>query len=147
MKGKKITAALCTLLVITASAGGIPKNDRGLFDTAMTASAATNPTYTITIPESVNINGGTAEFKAENVTLPDGAKINITVDGENTESGQTTFNAMNKAKDSTVQYTINNGSADVSDGGTALTFTEGGTQTLTFTKTSDPTYAGNTPKR
>ena len=142
MKGKKITAALCTLLVITASAGGIPKNDRGLFDTAMTASAATNPTYTITIPESVNIDGGTAEFKAGNVALPDGAKINITVDGENTESGQTTFNALNKAKDSTVQYTINNGSADVADGGTALTFTEGGTQTLTFTKTSDPTYAG-----
>lgn len=142
MKGKKITAALCTLLVITASAGVIPKNDRGLFDTAMTASAATNPTYTITIPESVNIDGGKAEFKAENVTLPDGAKINITVDGENTESGQTTFNAKNEAKDSTVSYTIKNGSADVADGGTALTFTEGGTQTLTFTKTSEPTYAG-----
>ena len=142
MKGKKITAALCTLLVITASAGGIPKNDRGLFDTAITASAATNPVYTITIPESVNIDGGTAEFKAESVTLPDGAKINITVDGENTESGQTTFNALNKAKDSTVSYTINNGSADVADGGIALTFTEGGTQTLTFTKTSEPTYAG-----
>ena len=104
--------------------------------------AATNPTYTITIPESVNIDGGKAEFKAENVTLPDGAKINITVDGENTESGQTTFNAKNEAGNSTVSYTIKNGSADVADGGTALTFTEGGTQTLTFTKTSDPTYAG-----
>ena len=103
-----------------------------------------DPTYTITIPATVNIDGGTAEFKAENVTLPEGAKINITVDGENTESGQTTFNALNKAKDSTVQYTIKNGSADVADGGTALTFTEGGTQTLTFTKKADstPTYAG-----
>lgn len=144
MKGKKITAALCTLLVITASAGGIPKNDRGLFDTAITASAATNPVYTITIPESVSIDGGTAEFKAEDVTLPDGAKINITVDGENTESGQTTFNAKNEAGDSTVSYTINNGSADVADGGTALTFTGNGTQTLTFAKKADstPTYAG-----
>ena len=102
------------------------------------------PTFTITIPESVNIDGGTAEFKADNVTLPEGKKINITVDGENTESGQTTFNALNKAKDSTVQYTIKNGSADVADGGTALTFTEGGTQTLTFAKKADstPTYAG-----
>ena len=99
-------------------------------------------TYTITIPESVNIDGGTAEFKAENVTLPDGAKINITVDGDNTEAGAATFNAKNEAGNSTVQYTINNGSADVADGGTALTFTEGGTQTLTFTKTSEPTYAG-----
>jgi len=142
MKGKKITAALCTLLVITASAGGLPKNDRGLFDTAITASADTDPTYTITIPESVNIDGGKAEFKAENVALPDGAKINITVDGVNTESGQTTFNALNKAKDSTVSYTINNGSANVADGGTVLTFTESSTQTLTFAKTSEPTYAG-----
>ena len=142
MKGKKITAALCTLLVITASAGGIPKNDRGLFDTAITASAATDPVYTITIPESVNIDGGTAEFKAENVALPDGAKINITVDGDNTEAGAATFNAKNEAGNSTVSYTINNGAADVADGGTALTFTESSTQTLTFTKTSEPTYAG-----
>jgi len=106
--------------------------------------AATNPTYTITIPESVNIDGGKAEFKAENVTLPDGAKINITVDGENTESGQTTFNAKNEAGNSTVSYTIKNGSADVADGGTALTFTGNGTQTLTFAKKADstPTYAG-----
>ena len=118
------------------------ENYTGTAKSAAFMVAATAPTYTITIPESVNIDGGTAQFKAENVTLPDGAKINITVDGENTESGQTTFNALNKAKDSTVQYTINNGSADVADGGTALTFTEGGTQTLTFTKTSDPTYAG-----
>ena len=101
-----------------------------------------DPTYTITIPATVNIGGGTAEFKAENVTLPDGAKINITVDGENTESGQTTFNAKNESKDSTVQYTIKNGDATIADGGTALTFTEGGTQTLKFTKTSEPTYAG-----
>ncbi len=103
-----------------------------------------DPTYTITIPSAVSIDGGTAEFKAENVTLPDGAKINITVDGDNTEIGKTTFNAKNDAKDSTVQYTINNGSADVADGGTALTFTEGGTQTLTFAKVegSNPTYAG-----
>ena len=105
---------------------------------------ATNPVYTITIPESVNIDGGKAEFKAENVTLPDGAKINITVDGDNTESGQTTFNAKNGAKDSTVQYTIKNGDATIADGGTALTFTGNGTQTLTFAKKADstPTYAG-----
>lgn len=103
-----------------------------------------DPAYTITIPESVNIDGGKAEFKAENVTLPDGAKINITVDGDNTESGQTTFNAKNEAGNSTVSYTIKNGSADVADGGIALTFTEGGTQTLSFAKKADstPTYAG-----
>ena len=64
------------------------------------------------------------------------------LDGDNTEAGAATFNAKNEAENSTVQYTINNGSADVSDGGTAMTFTEGGTQTLTFTKTSEPTYAG-----
>ena len=103
-----------------------------------------DPTYTITIPESVNIDGGTAQFKAENVTLPDGAKINITVDGENTEAGAATFNAKNEAKDSTVQYTIKNGDATIADGGTALTFTGNGTQTLTFAKKADstPTYAG-----
>lgn len=103
-----------------------------------------DPTYTITIPESVNIDGGSAEFKAENVTLPDGAKINITVDGENTEAGAATFNAKNESGNSTVSYTINNGSADVFDGGTAMTFTGNGTQTLTFAKKADstPTYAG-----
>ena len=117
-------------------------NDNYISEKRIKVNVVHAPTYTITIPESVNIDGGKAEFKAENVTLPDGAKINITVDGDNTESGQTTFNAKNEAKDSTVSYTIKNGSADVADGGTALTFTEGGTQTLTFTKTSDPTYAG-----
>ena len=118
------------------------ENYTGTAKSAAFMVAATAPVYTITIPESVNIDGGTAQFKAEDVTLPDGAKINITVDGENTESGQTTFNAKNEAGDSTVSYTINNGSADVADGGTALTFTGNGTQTLTFTKTSEPTYAG-----
>ena len=118
------------------------ENYTGTAKSAAFMVAATAPTYTITIPESVNIDGGTAQFKAENVTLPDGAKINITVDGENTESGQTTFNAKNESKDSTVQYTIKNGDATIADGGTALTFTEGGTQTLKFTKTSEPTYAG-----
>ena len=49
MKGKKITAVLCSLLVITASAGGLPKNDRGLFDTAITASAEETETLLTTI--------------------------------------------------------------------------------------------------
>ena len=119
-------------------------NDNYISEKRIKVNVVHAPTYTITIPESVNIDGGKAEFKAENVTLPDGAKINITVDGENTESGQTTFNAKNEAGDSTVSYTINNGSADVADGGTALTFTGNGTQTLTFAKKADstPTYAG-----
>ena len=144
MKFKRLTAVLSALAVVVSSSGGLPFSGLRLFDTAITASASTNPVYTITIPESVNIDGGKAEFKAENVTLPDGAKINITVDGENTESGQTTFNAKNEAGNSTVSYTINNGSADVADGGIALTFTEGGTQTLSFAKKADstPTYAG-----
>ena len=126
------------------SAGGhyTAKVTAGTATASVDFTIVVDPTYTITIPESVNIDGGKAEFKAENVTLPDGAKINITVDGENTESGQTTFNAKNEAGNSTVSYTINNGSADVADGGTALTFTESSTQTLTFTKASDPTYAG-----
>ena len=144
MKFKRLTAVLSALAVVVSSSGGLPFSGLRLFDTAITASASTNPVYTITIPESVNIDGGKAEFKAENVTLPDGAKINITVDGENTESGQTTFNAKNEAGNSTVSYTINNGSADVADGGIALAFTEGGTQTLSFAKKADstPTYAG-----
>ncbi len=128
------------------SAGGhyTAKVTAGTATASVDFTIVVDPTYTITIPESVNIDGGKAEFKAENVTLPDGAKINITVDGENTESGQTTFNAKNEAKDSTVSYTINNGSADVADGGTALTFTGNSTQTLSFAKKADstPTYAG-----
>lgn len=143
----KVTAVAPGTATITATATngtGDTADDKTATCAVTVNKAQIDPVYTITIPESVNIDGGKAEFKAENVTLPDGAKINITVDGENTESGQTTFNAKNEAGNSTVSYTIKNGSADVADGGIALTFTEGGTQTLTFAKKADstPTYAG-----
>lgn len=101
-----------------------------------------DPAYTITIPATVSIDGGTAEVTASDVTLPDGASINISIDGSNTDANTDVFNAKNEAGDSTVQYTIKNGETVVTDGGTAMTFNEGGTQSLTFTKTSEPTYAG-----
>ena len=71
-----------------AGTGKITINGKGnykgtLSKTYSITEPANDPTYTITIPATVNIGGGTAEIKAEGVTLPEGAKINITVDGEN----------------------------------------------------------------
>lgn len=40
MKSKRIIAMLCTLAVMFSSSGGLPISDRGLFDTAVTVSAA-----------------------------------------------------------------------------------------------------------
>ena len=110
--------------------------------TAQFTPVQNEPAYIITIPATADINGGTVTIKAENVELHGGQAINLTVSGENTQKGETTFNAKNENGDSTVKYTIKNGVENIECGGTALSFTDNGSQSLTFTKTSDPTFAG-----
>ena len=117
--------------------------------------SAGSPTYTITIPASVDLNSTTrtANITAEGVYLntDQHKQINVTLnEASHTESG-TTFHAQNTAGDSTVTYTINNGTKDIAVGDVVATFTNNPdetaspdvqTATLTFSKPTGATYAG-----
>ena len=108
-----------------------------------------DPSYTVTIPAGADISSGSDEqtITASDVLLEQGKKITVTLSkASNTASGKL-FTAKDESGESTVNYTIKAGDADVEVGGTVAEFeTKTGEQsaTLTFTKDADstPTYAG-----
>ena len=108
-----------------------------------------DPSYIVTIPAGADISSGSdvQSITANDVLLEQGQKITVTLSGaSNTESGKL-FTAKDESGESTVNYTIKAGDADVAVGDTVAEFeTETGEQsaTLTFTKDADstPTYAG-----
>ena len=108
-----------------------------------------NPSYIVTIPAGADISSGSdvQSITANDVLLEQGKKITVTLfEASNTESGKL-FTAKDESGESTVNYTIKAGTADVAVGDTVAEFeTKTGEQsaTLTFTKDADstPTYAG-----
>lgn len=101
--------------------------------------------YFVTIPAGVALKDTavTADITASNVIIGEKKVIKVTLSGaDNTESGNL-FSAKNSAKNSTINYNINNGAVSV---GTVIAeFDKDNlTKTLTFTKTDDatPTRAG-----
>jgi len=101
--------------------------------------------YFVTIPAGVALKDTavTADITASDVIIGEKKVIKVTLSGaDNTESGNL-FSAKNSAKNSTINYNINNGAVSV---GTVIAeFDKDNlTKTLTFTKTDDatPTRAG-----
>jgi len=101
--------------------------------------------YFVTIPAGVALKDTavTADITASNVIIEEKKVIKVTLSGaDNTASGNL-FSAKNSAKNSTINYNINNGAVSV---GTVIAeFDKDNlTKTLTFTKTDDatPTRAG-----
>ena len=105
--------------------------------------------YTVTIPAGADISSGSDEqtITASDVLLEQGKKITVTLSkASNTASGKL-FTAKDESGESTVNYTIKAGDADVAVGDKVAEFeTKTGEQsaTLTFTKDADstPTFAG-----
>ena len=118
--------------------------------------SAVSPTYTITIPATVDLNTArTATIKAEGVYLntDQHKQINVTLDeaSNTTTADGTTFHAKNSKGDSTATYTINNGTKDIAVGDVVASFANNPdttadpdvqTATLSFSEPTDATYAG-----
>ena len=120
---KIITLALAAAML---SATGITA-----FAEETTVSYDVTPTYTVTIPATVDLgdNDVTANIEASDVLLETGKKIKVDLTAaSNTVSGST-FSAKNG--DSTVTYTIT-GDKAIAVGDTVATFTANGSKALTF---------------
>ena len=151
MKKKIITIALvCAMMsgaVITANAATITPQTSDPKNGSTDVSYQVDPTYTITIPESVTLSKDStvnADITAADVFLEKGKKITVTLTGASntTTANATTFNAKNNT--SVATYTITAGKNSVALGGEVASFTTDGTQALTFSKanTTDVIYAG-----
>ena len=89
------------------------------------------PTYTVTIPATVDLgdNDVTANIEASDVLLETGKQIKVDLTAASNTASGSTFNAKNG--DSAVTYTITGDSA-IAVGDTVATFTANGSKTLTF---------------
>ena len=120
---KIITLALAAAML---SATGITA-----FAETTNVSYDVQPTYTVTIPATVNLgdNDVTANIEASDVLLETGKQIKVDLTAaSNTQEGST-FNAKNG--NSAVTYTIT-GDKAIAVGDTVATFTANGSKTLTF---------------
>jgi len=111
--------------------------------------SAVSPTYTITIPATVDLNAETptATIKAEDVYLDitKHKQINVTLDSaQYVETGASEFIAKTTDGNSQVTYTIGKGTATtgVKVGDTVAEFTADGSQVLSFSAPTGATYAG-----
>ena len=89
------------------------------------------PTYTVTIPATVDLgdNDVTANIEASDVLLETGKQIKVDLTAASNTASGSTFNAKNG--DSAVTYTIT-GDEAIAVGDTVATFTTNGSKTLTF---------------
>ena len=140
-----LVAAMLTATGITAfAADPITINQGSTNKTGdATVSYEVQPTYTVTIPATVDLgdNNVTANIEASDVLLETGKQIKVELtSASNTDSGST-FSAKNG--DSTVTYTIT-GDKAIAVGDTVATFTTNGSKTLTFSAAdkSGATVAG-----
>ena len=145
--------AMAAAMAMSASAVEINqddvKNGNGKATGDSTVTYDVDAAYTVTIPAGADITSGSDQqsITASDVLLEQGKKITVTLsEASNTASGKS-FTAKDESGESTVNYTIKAGDADVAVGDPVAEFeTKTGEQsaTLTFTKDADstPTYAG-----
>ena len=104
------------------------------------------PTYTVTIPAGVTLSATdtqTATIEASDVMLEKDTAISVKLESaSNTESGST-FSAKTTDGASTASYTISKGETAIAVGDEVASFTENGTQDLTFSTATGATAAGS----
>ena len=103
------------------------------------AAAATDPTYTITIPATVDLKStDPVNITASGVTLNEGQKIIVTLDSATYTTSGSEFSAKDKSGESVVKYKINDGAIGLDDANkTVAEFTEGGSAELSFAVTDE----------
>ena len=109
-----------------------------------TVNYAVAPTYTVTIPETVTL-GQTATIKAEDVILEEEKQLKVKLTGT---SGENNAFKVKSAEGAELEYTVNDGTKDISIDETVLTVnpdnSANGSATLKFNAPSDSDiiYAG-----
>ena len=100
------------------------------------------PTYTVTIPATVEL-GETAEIKAENVVVEKGSQVEVKLTDTSEDDNSFKLKSNEGAE---LAYTINNGTNDISVGDTVLAVnpdnSDTGTANLSFVKQGNEAYAG-----
>ena len=109
----------------------------------LTVEFVSAPTYTVTIPATVEL-GGTIEIKAENVVVEKGKQVEVKLTG--TSEDDNTFK-LKTAENAELAYTINDGTNNISIGDTVLVvnpkYTKTGSAILAFAQSGDVEFAGN----
>lgn len=109
-----------------------------------TVNYAVAPTYTVTIPKTVKL-GETATIKAENVVVDEDKQLEVSLTGT---SGVNNAFTVKSAEGAELEYTVNDGTKDISIDETVLTVnpdnSANGSAELKFNAPSDSdiTYAG-----
>ena len=100
------------------------------------------PTYTVTIPATVEL-GNTAEIKAENVVVEKGSQVEVKLTDTSEDDNSFKLKSNEGAE---LAYTVNNGTNDISVGDTVLAVnpdnSDTGTANLSFVKQGNEAYAG-----
>lgn len=135
----------------TTSPGGVTVENNAFtmpaFALTVSVSGYINaPTYTVTIPASVEL-GGTATVTAEGVSVADGSQLVVKLSGT---SGANNALTLSNGGSDTLTYRVTKGSKDgtaISVNGSVLTVAGGiadnsGSEALYFTPATEPKYAG-----
>ncbi|MGN1126898.1 MAG: hypothetical protein ACI4RI_05600 [Ruminococcus sp.] len=152
---KIITLALATVMVISATATAFaadtatdigPESEPKNGSTEITYNVA--PTYTVTIPDSVNLDTATStanklNITASNVVIPKGKELLVKLTGT---SGTDNALTVKTAEGAEIAYTITKDTSNVAIGDTVLAVNpetaNNGSSTLKFIAPDSVTYAG-----
>ena len=122
-----LTLAVAMLATMSVTAFAADYDTAG--DKGMTVTYSVAPTYTVTIPTDVTIDGNATTISAENVVVEKGKYVSVTLAAENNFTVTT-------AEGATLAYTVTANGENVAAGGEILTVNpkdgKTGTATITF---------------
>lgn len=150
---KIITLALAAVMVLSASATAFaadtvigPESEPKNGSTEITYNVA--PTYTVTIPDTVNLDTATStannmNITASNVVIPKGKQLVVKLTGT---SGTDNALTVKTAEGAEIAYTITKDASNVAVGDTVLAVNpetaNNGSSTLKFIAPDSVTFAG-----
>lgn len=150
---KIITLALAAVMVLSASATAFaadtvidPESEPKNGNTEITYNVA--PTYTVTIPDTVNLDTATStannmNITASNVVIPKGKQLVVKLTGT---SGTDNALTVKTAEGAEITYTITKDATNVAVGDTVLAVNpetaNNGSSTLKFIAPDSVTFAG-----
>ena len=131
--------AVAMLATMSVTAFAAVDQDSADPNGSMNVTYSVAPTYTVTIPATVAL-GETATIQAENVVVPKGKQVEVTLTNANGFTVATPQGAE-------LSYTVKNGETTVNEGDTVLavnpTSGKTGETTLTFTTPETVKFAGD----
>lgn len=128
-----LVAAMLTATGMTAFAAPITQETSDNGNTTVTYQV--DPTYTITIPDQVELSKTDTvekEITAEDLLLPHGQKVVVKLSAASNTASGGTFHAKNGDSDATYTITANNKAIALGD--EVASFTENGSQPFTFSQ-------------